>query len=224
MRQRFTRRFTLSSPSPLLCLPHSRVCCSEELIRAREASERRQERKAREKEAELERQRIEAEGCTWGFAEDARDEDNDDDDDDDSGEGKKKRKQRDSSDDIQEGKDDDDEVCRVHTGLCRLCGVCVCSLCGLFVLTLPVGNCTAVQGKLGGMVPRTARQKQLLEAHRAEAAASKSAADEVHANDRKLFQKLEEKRDKIEKLKFEISRIRVKEWEDGLTAGARLAC
>ncbi len=54
--------------------------CSEELLRAREASERRQQRKAREKAEEAERQRQEAEGCTWGFAEDARDEDGDDSD------------------------------------------------------------------------------------------------------------------------------------------------
>jgi hypothetical protein len=50
---------------------------SEDVMRAREASERRQERKAREKEAEAERRRIEDEGCTWGFAEDARDDGSD---------------------------------------------------------------------------------------------------------------------------------------------------
>ena len=93
-------------------------------------------------------------------------------------------------------------------------------LCGAVFLCAGMvhGHCLT-QGQVGRMMPRTARQKQLLEAHRAETAAAASKADDVHANDRKLFAKLEEKRDKVEKLKFEISRIRVKEWEDGLTAG-----
>ncbi len=31
----------------------------------------------------------------------------------------------------------------------------------------------------------------------------------------------QDKRDKVDRIKLEISRIRVKEWEDGLTAGER---
>ena len=69
------------------------------------------------------------------------------------------------------------------------------------------------------MAPRTARQRQLLDTHRKEITAGTGADAEVHANDKKLFEALKAKQDKVEALKFEISRIRVKEWEDGLTAG-----
>jgi hypothetical protein len=73
------------------------------------------------------------------------------------------------------------------------------------------------------MAPRTSRQQQLLAAHRLEEAKAKGgesdAAAAMHANDKKLFDKLQEKRAKVDSLKFEMSRIKVKEWEDGLTAG-----
>ena len=69
------------------------------------------------------------------------------------------------------------------------------------------------------MAPRTAHQRQLLDTHRKEITAGTGADAEVHANDKKLFEALKAKQDKVEALKFEISRIRVKEWEDGLTAG-----
>ncbi len=57
--------------------PHPGRTRSAELEKARAESERRQQRKQREKAEEAERRRVEDEGCTWGFQEDAREEDSD---------------------------------------------------------------------------------------------------------------------------------------------------